>query len=138
MEYSILEKPFQKNKFIRIHTINDRESIIGLYLEECIRFFYEPIANKIKDRKKRRIINAYSYDFDIIEGSILAIYGTPDLKDFEFESGIYVIYTPHYFDVVSRNKLNEYMEKEHYDFRYDKSKKKVKSLLLNKVKKEIE
>ena len=138
MEYSILEKPFQKNRFVRIYTIKERESIIGLFLDDCIRFYYEPIADKIKDPKKRRIINAYSYDFDIIEESILALYGNPDIKDLEYESGIYVIYTPNYFDVVSKNKLNDYMTNEHYTFRYDESKKKIKSMLLKKEKKEIE
>ena len=138
MEYSILDKPEQNNRDIRVYTILGKDSIVGLYLQECIRFFYKPITDFIKDRDMKRFINANSYEFDIKNGSILSLKGNPGLNKFEFESGIYVVYTPKYFDVVSKNKLNEYMENEDYGFRYDDRKKKVKSLTLTRDEKEIE
>ena len=119
----ILVKPkvVDKKKVLIDHDLGD--DAVGIFLDYSIRFYKKSLDSIICkwNRKDRRTINANSFDFTVIdngkESDYLLLTGTPMLKDYDLKSGIYVVYSKDYFEIVSKRDLNDYMENYGYDFR---------------------
>ncbi|MBQ3474701.1 MAG: hypothetical protein IJH20_00805 [Bacilli bacterium] len=119
----ILVKPKIVDKKKVLINFDLGEEAIGIFLDYSIRFYKKSIDKIICswNRKQKRFIYANSFDFTVIdngkESDYLLLTGCPDLKDYDLKSGIYVVYSKDYFEIVSRRDLNNYMENYGYDFR---------------------
>lgn len=119
----ILVKPriIDKKKILINYDLGDEA--VGIFLPLSIRFYKKSIDDIICkwNRKDKRAINANSFDFTVIdngkESDYLLLTGATMLKEYDLKSGIYVVYSKDYFEIVSKRDLNNYMENYGYDFR---------------------
>lgn len=115
------------------------ESIVGVFSEYAIRFFYKPIEDLIdkKDRKKY-FVNSLDFDVvDIIDHNLLVLPDYQELDNYHLSTGIFIVYSDNYFDMVSREDINNYLEAYGYDFRYDSSMDNMKRIPIIKKKNQV-
>ena len=95
-------------------------SIIGLYLDTCIRFYKEGKNYQIiKDRKIKRIICASSQYFDINNNYLSISTNDSLIKEYDFSSGVILVNCDEYFDLVEKNNLKLYMKNNYFKTIYE-------------------
>ena len=100
----------------------------GIFLDYSIRFYKKSLDQLIcswnKDDKRK--IRSESFDFTVIDNGKESDYllltvpknSGNNPKDYGFDSGIFVVYSKEYFELVSKRDLNDYLKNYGYDFEY--------------------
>ena len=111
------------------------KTIAGIFLKNNIRFYYNPIYDKVKNSDLRRLLRANSEDFSIDNNSVKMKVKDCDLiKTYNFKDGVFVLYSMGYFDIIPYNDLDGYLK----DFEFTNvNEEKIKSNKLLLLKREV-
>lgn len=131
-DFMFVKTDVKKNKVNIRRTIIGR-SMAGIFFQNNIRFYYDSIYEKIKDRNMRRMFRAWSEDFEIVNNSVnIKVKNCDLIKKYNFKDEVFVLYSEGYFDIIPFENLSGYLN----DFCYSKDEeekiKRNKLLLLKR------
>ena len=103
----------------------DDKHIIGLYLDNCIRFYkhhidFDEIDKSLNRRDpfdlyKSRVIYGDLDDFSVNDNYVKLTINNYPSKFYNFENGIITAENEYYLDVIEQDRLKEYLDKHGFD-----------------------
>lgn len=128
--YFIAKQVKGNNKIDCPITYKHGDTISGLFLSSCIRFYkieqdysYEKLRSKFPTLTRGELLKIkedfYSNSdyFDVEEGKILLnSYGSNEKeKGYDFTKGIIIVQSDRFMDIIEKNKLDTYLEEFGFD-----------------------